>query len=128
MTRKNDFLVAIIQDFSKKRNGIVLQPSQKVRKYSDIDTILSAVSAQEYCSLFEEHNIDLAEFLVLNEVDLVEIGVDKVGVRKRLLTVIADMNKREWEKSSLPKINPRHKQRGIYISLPDAILIIGSIK
>ena len=75
-----------------------------------------------------EHNIDLAEFLVLNEEDLVEIGIDKVGVRKRLLTVIADMNKREWEKSSLPKINPRHKQSGIYISLPDAILIIGSIK
>ena len=98
-----------------------------VRKYSDIDTILSAVSAQEYCLAFTSHNVELAEFLVLNEADLMEIGIDKVGVRKRLLTVIADMNKREWEKSSVPKINPRHKQKGIYISLPDAVLILGSI-
>lgn len=55
------------------------------------------------------------------------IGVKEVGVRKKLLTVIADMNKREWEKSSVPKINPRHKQKGIYLSLPDAVLIVGSI-
>ena len=69
----------------------------------------------------------MAEFLVLSETDLVDIGVNEVGVRKKLLNVIADMNKREWEKSSVPKINPRHKQKGIYLSLPDAVLIIGSI-
>ena len=73
------------------------------------------------------NRVNLTEFLLLNESDLINIGVEKVGLRKKILDVIADMHKRQWEKSSVPKITPRDKQNGIFLSAPDGALLIASV-
>ena len=99
----------------------------RVIKYSEVDNILLAVEASDYMEKFKEHQVDLAEFLSLNEEDLIKIGVDKVGLRKKIIDVIADMHKRQWEKSSVAKLQPRDKQNGIYLTAPDGALIISSV-
>lgn len=98
-----------------------------ILKYSEMDNVLLAVDANDYLQHFKNHHVDLPEFLQLGEKELIEIGVDKVGLRKKMLDVIADMQKRQWEKSSVPKIQPRDKQNGIYLTAPDAALVIASI-
>ena len=87
-------------------------------KYTEVDNILLALDASDFIPTFKEHRVDLQEFLQLNEADLIAMGIGKVGLRKKMLDVIVDMHKREWEKSSVPKITPRDKQQGIYLSAP----------
>ena len=74
-----------------------------------------------------DHQIGIQEFLVLSEKDLIEIGIDKIGIRKKILEAIADIHKRDWEKSSLPQITPRDKSKGIYLSVIDATSIMANI-
>jgi ankyrin repeat/SAM/basic leucine zipper domain-containing protein 1 len=87
-------------------------------KYSELDNILLGLEAGEVMPNFKAHNVDLQEFLQLGETDLVEIGVHQVGLRKKMMDAIAEMHKRQWEKSSLPRITPKEKQKGIYLTAP----------
>ena len=59
--------------------------------------------------------------------DLEKIGVEKVGVRKKMLTAISEIHKRNWEKTSLPVIKTIDKQKGIYYTCPDAVLMIANV-
>jgi len=132
MTKGHANLQAIVGEYSKIR-GIDLNMNKSnsnedhLIQYSEVDNILLAVNANEYLPAFKHHRVNLTEFLLLNESDLINIGVEKVGLRKRILDVIADMHKRQWEKSSVPKIPPRDKQNGIFLSAPDGALLIASV-
>merc|ERR1719270_811317 len=131
VTKNNTNMQAILAEYSKIK-GIDLNMNATATgdaliKYSEVDNILLAVNADEYLNAFKQHHVDLTEFLLLNETDLIEIGVEKVGLRKKMLDVIADMHKRQWEKSSVPKIQPRDKQNGIFLSAPDGALLISSV-
>ena len=133
MTKNNTNLQAIVAEYSKVKgidlnmNSATITEGDALIKYSEVDNILLAVNADEYLPAFKKHQVDLTEFLLLNESDLVEIGVAKVGLRKKMLDVIADMHKRQWEKSSVPKVQPRDKQNGIYFSAPDGALLISTV-
>ena len=133
MTKNNTNLQAIVAEYSKVKgidlnmNSATIAEGDALIKYSEVDNILLAVNADEYLPAFKKHQVDLTEFLLLNESDLVEIGVAKVGLRKKMLDVIADMHKRQWEKSSVPKVQPRDKQNGIYFSAPDGALLISTV-
>jgi len=95
--------------------------------YSQMENILLALGADDHVGLFKKHHIGLQQFLLLTEVDLKDMGIQQVGIRKKMIDAIADMHKREWQKSSVPKIQPRDKQKGLYFSAPDAALVIASI-
>ena len=134
MTKNNTNLQAIVAEYSKVKgidlnmnSATTIAEGDALIKYSEVDNILLAVNADEYLPAFKKHQVDLTEFLLLNESDLVEIGVAKVGLRKKMLDVIADMHKRQWEKSSVPKVQPRDKQNGIYFSAPDGALLISTV-
>ena len=53
------------------------------------------------------------EFLLMKEVDMVKVGVDKVGMVKRLLVGQAEIHKAGWTKSSLPSISSDHRRKGL---------------
>jgi hypothetical protein len=42
----------------------------EVRRYTELETILLGLDLQQYIPLFNQHRIDLPEFLVLTEADL----------------------------------------------------------
>ena len=44
-----------------------------------------------------------------------------------MLTAISEIHKRNWEKTSLPIIKTIDKQKGIYYTCPDAVLMISNI-
>ena len=118
VSKNNTTLQGILNAFSPVKGINTNRMEEVCVKYSEVDNILLALEATDYISAFKEHRIDLQEFLLLNEADLITIGIEKVGLRKKMLEVIVDMHKREWEKSSVPKITPRDKQQGIYLSAP----------
>ena len=100
MTKNNTKLQAIVTEYSKTKGiDLNMNENETVMKYSEVDNILLAVNANEYLQVFKNHQVDLPEFLLLDEDDLIKIGVEKVGLRKKILDVIADMHKRQWEKS-----------------------------
>jgi hypothetical protein len=72
--------------------------------------------------------VSLEQFLTLTERDLREMGVDEVGVRKRLLDAVASVHKKDWQRASLPKITPRDKQAGIYVNCPDCVAMVASVR
>ena len=41
-----------------------------VRRFTELENILLGLNLQEYIHLFNKHNVDLAEFLLLTEDDL----------------------------------------------------------
>merc|ERR1711881_238105 len=88
--------------------------------FSEVDNILLGLDAKDFIESFKRHQVGIQEFLVLNEENLVEIGVSNVGIRKKILDAIADINKRDWENSSLPQVKSKDKSRGIYLSVTDA--------
>ena len=143
-TAENSMLLDILVKFSKNRSKLFspefMQETNKhkekeplsassleYKKYSELDFVLLGIDAKEYLTNFEAHGVTLEHFLALNESDLENIGVDKVGVRKKMLTAISEIHKRNWEKTSLPIIKTIDKQKGIYYTCPDAVLMIANI-
>ena len=144
-TSEDSMLLDIILKFSKNRSKLfapdLLESKEKdkiqssvtecnsleYKKYSELDFVLLGIDAKEYLPHFEAHGVTLDYFLALNESDLEKIGVDKVGVRKKMLTAISEIHKRNWEKTSLPVIKTVDKQKGIYYTCPDAVLMIANI-
>ena len=143
-TSENSMLLDIVVKFSKnrsklfspdflretndfKQNELLSASSLEYKKYSELDFVLLGIDAKEYLPNFEMHGVTLEHFLALNESDLEKIGVDKVGIRKKMLTAISEIHKRNWEKTSLPIIKTIDKQKGIYYTCPDAVLMISNI-
>lgn len=60
---------------------------------NDIPTLLASLDLEKYIPMFRNHEIDLYTFNTLTEEDLKEIGVQALGARRKLLTVIAEMNR-----------------------------------
>jgi len=52
-------------------------------QYSEVDNILLAVNANDYLPAFKHHRVNLTEFLLLDELDLINIGVEKVAFERR---------------------------------------------
>jgi hypothetical protein len=50
--------------------------------------LLLKLSLGKYVSAFQSHEVDLEAFVELNEEDLIEIGVDRAGARKKILAEI----------------------------------------
>ena len=143
-TSENTMLLDIIAKFSKNRSKLfspeflrenieskekepLSANSLEYKKYSELDFVLLGIDAKEYLPHFEAHGVTLEYFLALSESDLEKIGVEKVGVRKRMLTAISEIHKRNWEKTSLPIIKTIDKQKGIYYTCPDAVMMIANI-
>lgn len=129
-SRGNVALQSTIERFSKRKSllsGLPIVDQHQHQKYNELDNVLLALDAGEYMRLFAGQKVDLEQFLQLNEQDLISMGIDKVGVRKKMVDAIVEMHKKDWEKTSLPKIQPRDKQNGIYLTCPDAVVMTANV-
>jgi len=97
-------------------------------KFSELQSVLAEIEgAAEYFRVFEDHRVNLEHFLSLSETDLEKMGIEKVGVRKRLVQSICEIHKRDWDQSSVPKVQPKDRSSGVHFTCPEAVLMIANI-
>jgi len=127
-------LQRVVEKFVEKRSLLQAEEflpkkRQHFKRFSELDSVLLGLNAsQEVVNAFKKHKIELEQFLVLRETDLSEMGVKDVGLRKAIMASISEIHKRDWSRSSLPKITPKDKQKGIYINCPDAVAMASNAK
>ncbi|KAK1133499.1 hypothetical protein K0M31_011303 [Melipona bicolor] len=63
-------------------------------RFDDLTTMLVSVGLEKYIRLFTSHEVDMATFPSLTEKDLYEIGITAWGARRKIMLLIAEMNKR----------------------------------
>ncbi|XP_031775730.1 protein bicaudal C homolog 1-B isoform X3 [Apis florea] len=63
-------------------------------RYDDLTSMLTSVGLEKYIRLFTSHEVDMATFPSLTEKDLCEIGITAWGARRKIMLLIAEMNKR----------------------------------
>jgi len=120
----------LVEHYSKEK-ALILSRSEKtgpsdhndnsiIKKFTELENVLFGLDLHEYLSAFNEHKVGLAEFLLLEETDLIHMGIDKVGARKKLLEGQAEIHKQYWEKPSMPQVGIDDKRMGLRLSCPDA--------
>ncbi|KZC15133.1 Protein bicaudal C [Dufourea novaeangliae] len=63
-------------------------------RYNDLTSMLTSVGLEKYIRLFTSHEVDMATFPSLTEKDLCEIGITAWGARRKIMLLIAELNKR----------------------------------
>ena len=134
---KSHSLMEVVEAFVAVKKSVVTEYShmkadeiesvEGYKKFSELENVLLGIDATEYLPVFEKHKLNLEHFLALNEDDLEKMGIDKVGVRKKMLNAICEIHKRDWDKSSLPKIQPKDRRRGIYFTCPEGVMMVANL-
>ncbi|XP_060804945.1 protein bicaudal C homolog 1 [Amyelois transitella] len=68
-------------------------PQTKQCRYQQLYDLLRDIGLHKYIDLFRQHELDMSTFASLNEADLTEIGVTAFGARRKMLLVIAELQK-----------------------------------
>ena len=106
----------------QSENLTKLHTASKRHSFGELDIILNALELSHLMPVFDDHSIDFATFLKIDENDLDRLEILKVGERLKIIDAIKQIHTREWETSSLPAL---HLQK--YITCPDAISLIENI-
>ncbi|CAK1550383.1 unnamed protein product [Leptosia nina] len=91
-------------------------PGTKQCRYQQLYDMLLDIGLGKYLDLFKKHELDLSTFASLNEADLIEIGVSAFGARRKMLLVIAELQKQAGDKAF--KGNGNTKDRKVINSPP----------
>ncbi|XP_034939123.1 protein bicaudal C isoform X2 [Chelonus insularis] len=62
--------------------------------HTDLASMLASVGLEKYIRLLTSHEVDMTTFRSLTEKDLSEIGITAWGARRKILLLIAEINKR----------------------------------
>nr|XP_023029360.1 protein bicaudal C isoform X2 [Leptinotarsa decemlineata] len=71
-------------------------------EWTDLPTMLTSLGLERYIGLFTRHEIDLTTFPTLTDKDLIEIGINAFGARRKILLAISELNKRSNSFSAAP--------------------------
>ncbi|XP_061718546.1 protein bicaudal C isoform X2 [Cydia pomonella] len=69
------------------------QATGKPCRYQQLYELLREIGLHKYIDLFKKHELDMSTFASLNEADLTEIGVTAFGARRKMLLIIAELQK-----------------------------------
>lgn len=91
------------------------------REYGHLELFFHTIGEPKHIPLFEKHKVTLAQLLDFDEEDLVNIGIELVGERKKILDSIAEWHSEQWKPTSLNDMTSKKmlSAPGIYISLND---------
>ncbi|XP_076448600.1 protein bicaudal C homolog 1-like isoform X2 [Babylonia areolata] len=91
----------------------------------DLAELFSKMGLGKYTDVFQQQEIDFSTFLTLNEEDLKELGIGTFGARRKMMLVIADLNKSQLQ-SAQSHNNPFHMNGAVSSSrCPDIASISG---
>ncbi|CAH1121125.1 unnamed protein product [Ceutorhynchus assimilis] len=74
----------------------------------DLPTLLTTMNLEHYMALFESHEIDMAVFSTLGEQDLINLGINAFGARRKMLLAISAFNKKNTPFSAAPGAERRN--------------------
>ncbi|XP_076358581.1 LOW QUALITY PROTEIN: ankyrin repeat, SAM and basic leucine zipper domain-containing protein 1-like [Tachypleus tridentatus] len=94
----------------------------KYMRFGDLEMFLTSLELSALIPVFHDHHIKFHDLLLMSEHDLEKVGVDKVGIRKKIIDAIHEVHKKKWERSSLPDLKQKK-----YISCPDAVALMANI-
>lgn len=57
--------------------------------WPDLTTMLTSLGLERYLAIFNRHEIDLTTFTTLTDQDLIEIGINAFGARRKILLAIS---------------------------------------
>lgn len=66
--------------------------------WPDLPSMLTSLGLDRYIAVFNQHEIDLTTFGTLTDQDLMEIGINAFGARRKILLAISGKDKRGFEK------------------------------
>lgn len=75
-------------DFRPRTDSLVERKSSRKVKYKDVAGILRDLDLAKYVDLFKEQEIDVDAFKLLEESDLIEMGIQKASVRKKIMSAV----------------------------------------
>ncbi|RWS30835.1 ankyrin repeat: SAM and basic leucine zipper domain-containing protein 1-like protein [Leptotrombidium deliense] len=120
----SDAEIESLQTISKpsSRLDTSLLPDSQKRFVDELDTFLSNLQLSEYKQTFIDQKITFRELLTLSEEDLDKIGIDKLGVRKKIIAKLTEVHKSKWKRDSLANLKTLDT-----ISCPDAVAMMANI-
>ncbi|CAH1180296.1 unnamed protein product [Phaedon cochleariae] len=71
-------------------------------EWTDLAGMLTSLGLERYIGVFTTHEIDLTTFPTLTDKDLMEIGINAFGARRKILLAISELNKRSNSFSAAP--------------------------
>ncbi|KAG7169709.1 Ankyrin repeat, SAM and basic leucine zipper domain-containing protein 1-like 1 [Homarus americanus] len=90
--------------------------------FGELEMVLAGLDLSYMIPLFQKHQVSFESFLRLSEKDLENMNVTAVGVRKKILHAIKEINKKEWQTSSLPNV-----AMNTDITVPESVAMIANI-
>lgn len=111
---------ALMTQATMERREAITQEQNEYERIKDLSTLLKHLGLEKYESNFTEEEVDFETFLTMSEDDLKEVGVSKLGARRKLQLAILEIKKIQQEakkqsrKPSVPvlSINKSSRQPG----------------
>ena len=76
------------------------------KQLTDLELFLTGLDLLEFLHLLQDENcITFKQLLTLSDSELQKVGISQMGVRKKILNGIHEVNKKEWSNSSFPHTN-----------------------
>lgn len=112
-----------IEEYRKlhKNNNSDEDEDVEYKLYGDIELFLTSIDEDGLEKLFRQHKVTFSQLLQFEEQDLINVGIDKVGDRKKILEAIDLIHASKWEPTCLSDLTSRDllTSPGIYIVLND---------
>ena len=70
----------------------------------DIDVMLYGMSNEHNIEIFKKNNVDLFNFLILDEADLIRLGIRLPSERNRILRGLHNFHRHPFKSKSVPSI------------------------
>ncbi|XP_042878628.1 ankyrin repeat, SAM and basic leucine zipper domain-containing protein 1-like isoform X2 [Penaeus japonicus] len=94
----------------------------KIQNFGELEMVLSGLDLAYMIPLFQEQKVSFETFLRLTEKDLETMNVSAIGVRKKILQAVKEINKKEWQTSSLPALT-----LDTQLTVPEAAAMIANM-
>ena len=65
-------------------------------QYGDVEVFLLGLELEDVIPLFKKHSVSLAVLFTMTENDLKQMGIPQMAVRKKILTAVGSIHKRQW--------------------------------
>ncbi|XP_071540397.1 ankyrin repeat, SAM and basic leucine zipper domain-containing protein 1-like isoform X2 [Panulirus ornatus] len=105
-----------------ERNSKHSSDVKTAQVFGELEMVLAGLDLSYLVPLFQEHQVSFKTFLRLSEKDLRNMNVTAIGVQKKILHAIKEINKKEWETSSLPNL-----VLDTNITIPEAVAMIANM-
>ncbi|XP_062592000.1 ankyrin repeat, SAM and basic leucine zipper domain-containing protein 1-like isoform X1 [Saccostrea cucullata] len=79
--------------------------------YGELELFLTGLGLNHLVQLFQDQHVEFDMFLRMTDEDLSKMGINQIGIRKKILDGIHAVHTRDWEKGSLPSIPVNRKLR-----------------